>query len=1062
MQRPHIVSHHSSSLPSTPRPYARDLHLSRTPSPGRGAGSHSPRSVFSESNRAMATLRPTNPSCRYQSTQTSRRRIPYSIGADPLDKQKGGPPEKLDVEVGQKLSESIHGLYEKLLPATDNKQRREKVVKKLQTIFNSEWPNEDIQVSVFGSSGNTLCTGKSDVDVCITMRHLNFVCALAEVLARRGMQNVTCVHAKAVPIVKIWDPELEMACDLNVNNHIALKNTQMVKAYMELDDRLFPVILTTSTASGGTLSSYTWTLLVIHFLQTREKPVLPVLVPKDRFNNPRDDFSEELEKYKNFSKGNEETVGELLFGFFRRYAHEMDYDNAALSVRKGSVMTKKEKGWSLSSNNRLCVEEPFNTDRNLGNTADDTALRGIHLELRQAFNRIADGKDLDAEVCEQFEFPTEEPRSLFERPQAQPRPVLSRSASQQGRGGRHSGGGRGPKQRIDTRNGMNNRRSSSAAAFGGHASTHPLLQSPQMMINGQEYFGQLRPEIGDELARISQNLSHQEQQLRMRQAVMSQYPYAHAFTTSQGGPRQPEPAIYNQYRHMQNGYPSPRQSSMPNAPGSAPIGYPSYGSAVESPVSMSHSSSQQGASSTNPSSPLLSAQTPLRRTLQRSVVSSPGGTIRSHSQPARFATMPSMPPQYPMNGMPRYPEAPQQPQVNGHRPMYFGPYAGPSGPFYLYQPQPQMNTEQREYLGYGIGESPLLQPPGQQTPNLSSVPHFDDLRRQGRASSPRRREDSFSSAVSGPGRSPSPLPTHHEDVNGTYESPTREDRTNPLRIHTSNAAASQDSGPLIVNGASTPPATALPKINGTQSTPPNQAPENESQTPSSAHDSQSSLAESFESAPQTQPASSYEPPPNAKREKPWVDIASLQGERLPPAWISAPPAGSSTRARSPGAPSRLPNSMKQKPASSRPAIAPLDLAQPISAPTDLTPTPATTNGPLLSPVQETRTPSPTSSRKPHSRNTSRTTNGFSAPPVPTETRGETSERPNGHARTGSLGSRTTGPTAAAAASAKVENPWQQAGRKGKRAKDDATTDSTREKDRAGEKMPTDERLRKGG
>ena len=46
------------------------------------------------------------------------------------------------------------------------------------------------------------------------------------------MKNVTCVHAKAVPIVKIWDPELEMACDLNVNNHVALKNTEMVRAYM--------------------------------------------------------------------------------------------------------------------------------------------------------------------------------------------------------------------------------------------------------------------------------------------------------------------------------------------------------------------------------------------------------------------------------------------------------------------------------------------------------------------------------------------------------------------------------------------------------------------------------------------------------------------------------------------------------------------------------------------------------------------------------------------------------------------------------------------------------------
>jgi len=52
------------------------------------------------------------------------------------------------------------------------------------------------------------------------------------------MKRVTCVHAKAVPIVKIWDPELLLACDLNVNNHIAIQNTHLVRVYMEIDDRV--------------------------------------------------------------------------------------------------------------------------------------------------------------------------------------------------------------------------------------------------------------------------------------------------------------------------------------------------------------------------------------------------------------------------------------------------------------------------------------------------------------------------------------------------------------------------------------------------------------------------------------------------------------------------------------------------------------------------------------------------------------------------------------------------------------------------------------------------------
>ena len=162
-QRPRMSSHHSSSLPSTPRPHQRDLNFhTRAPSPIRGAGSHSPRSVFSESNRVMPTLRPTNPACRFQSTQTLRRRIPYTIGTEPLKKLKSGVPEALDPPSERRLTESMNRLYEDLLPPPENRQNRKKVVEKLKGILQEKWPQDDIRVSVFGSSGNLLCTSKSD------------------------------------------------------------------------------------------------------------------------------------------------------------------------------------------------------------------------------------------------------------------------------------------------------------------------------------------------------------------------------------------------------------------------------------------------------------------------------------------------------------------------------------------------------------------------------------------------------------------------------------------------------------------------------------------------------------------------------------------------------------------------------------------------------------------------------------------------------------------------------------------------------------------------------------
>ena len=100
------------------------------------------------------------------------------------------------------------------------------------------------------------------VDLCITtgVKELERVCLLAKVLAEcasrsnvvhgnwyadcglGGMERVVCVPAK-VPIVKVWDPEYRLACDINVNNPLALENTRMIKTYVQIDERVRPLAL---------------------------------------------------------------------------------------------------------------------------------------------------------------------------------------------------------------------------------------------------------------------------------------------------------------------------------------------------------------------------------------------------------------------------------------------------------------------------------------------------------------------------------------------------------------------------------------------------------------------------------------------------------------------------------------------------------------------------------------------------------------------------------------------------------------------------------------------------
>lgn len=163
---PHGLSQ-SSSVPSTPHQHARQFSFeSREPSPNNG-NNHSPRSAYSETNSALPSLRPLPPrlgGCKYETAQiNSRRRIPYSTGSERLEKlDLKTVKSKLSESEEKKLAADMNEIYNKLLPTDKIEENRRKLVNKLETIFNDEWPGHDIKVHLFGSSGNLLCSDDSD------------------------------------------------------------------------------------------------------------------------------------------------------------------------------------------------------------------------------------------------------------------------------------------------------------------------------------------------------------------------------------------------------------------------------------------------------------------------------------------------------------------------------------------------------------------------------------------------------------------------------------------------------------------------------------------------------------------------------------------------------------------------------------------------------------------------------------------------------------------------------------------------------------------------------------
>ncbi|CAG8692181.1 20765_t:CDS:10, partial [Dentiscutata erythropus] len=335
-------------------------------------------------------------------------------------------PKTLPLRIERSLTEAINSLYEDLLPSEESHERRKRFVDKIERILNEEWPDHEIKVNLFGSSMNLLGTSTSDVDICVTTpwNGLKNITILAKGMKKHGMQGIYCVPKAKVPIVRLWDPTLNLACDINVNNTLALYNTRLIRTYVSIDSRVRPLAMTikhwarqrvlNDAAKGGTLSTYTWTCMILNFLQMRDPPILPVLhrIPHDPniINGVDVSFFEDIDKLEGFGSKNHESVGGLLFAFFRCFAYEFDYDHNVISLREGRYLTKEEKGWGDTGKGwrLLCVEEPFNTSRNLGNSADDVSVIGLRNEFRRAARILyeKEGKESLRHCCQQYIFPT--------------------------------------------------------------------------------------------------------------------------------------------------------------------------------------------------------------------------------------------------------------------------------------------------------------------------------------------------------------------------------------------------------------------------------------------------------------------------------------------------------------------------------------------------------------------------------------------------------------------------------------------------------------------------------
>ncbi|WBW72540.1 poly(A) polymerase Cid11, terminal uridylyl transferase [Schizosaccharomyces osmophilus] len=359
--------------------------------------------------------------------ETKSIRLQSNVNLENIAKQRGS----------EELTKECWKLFKDLKPTPQEKVHREQFIIKLKTILKNSIPDKNLDLFVFGSTESRLAIHQSDIDVCIVTRgkeQLRSTCQLAYILhtcmqksrsyqkltnCLDGMKRITCVPRARVPIVKIWDPQLNISSDININNDIAKLNTEMLHLFVKIDPRMRALGLiikywakqrSLNDAVGcGTITSYTLSCMIVNFLQTRNPRLLPSMMELNAGQKNNVQFTTNLGNFQKDSHRNKASLGDLFLDFFRYYGFFYDYKESVASVRSGSILNKRAKGWNMDMNSSLCVEEPFNTSRNLANTADDTSVRGLQSEFQRAFHLLNGypARQALSNLNEEYQFPSE-------------------------------------------------------------------------------------------------------------------------------------------------------------------------------------------------------------------------------------------------------------------------------------------------------------------------------------------------------------------------------------------------------------------------------------------------------------------------------------------------------------------------------------------------------------------------------------------------------------------------------------------------------------------------------
>ncbi|XP_035513997.1 LOW QUALITY PROTEIN: poly(A) RNA polymerase GLD2 [Morone saxatilis] len=275
---------------------------------------------------------------------------------------------------------------------------------------------QSMQVACFtwtGSSMNGLGCRSSDADLVLVIkgnkRHdpIHVLSVLQRLFKSLSYVERTQLIRAKVPILRFREKGSDLEFDLNINNTVGIRNTFLLRSYAFADLRIRPMILVVkkwarhnqiNDASKGTLSSYTLVLMVLHYLQTLNEPVLPSL-QRDypEWFNPFMDIDMVPEGPKHvppYISRNQSSLGELLLGFLKYYATHFRWDKQVISVREARALPKNNsQEWR---NKYICVEEPFERNNVARAVHEKIKFDAIKAQFAESSRILQQRKDLNS------------------------------------------------------------------------------------------------------------------------------------------------------------------------------------------------------------------------------------------------------------------------------------------------------------------------------------------------------------------------------------------------------------------------------------------------------------------------------------------------------------------------------------------------------------------------------------------------------------------------------------------------------------------------------------------